>query len=72
LQAIAFLKAAGLHVNDTVVLIDRQQGGKDILKKEGSRLHAAISISQILGILEENGRISAKKVGKVLKSMGLD
>jgi uridine monophosphate synthetase len=72
LQAIAFLKAAGLHVNDTVVLIDRQQGGKDILKKEGYRLHAAISISQILGILEENGRISAKKVGKVLKSMGLD
>ncbi len=71
LQGIAFLKAAGLHVNDTVVLIDRQQGGKDILKREGYRLHSAISISQILEILEENGRISSKKHRKVLKSIGL-
>ena len=71
LQGIAFLKAAGLRVNDTVVLIDRQQGGKDILKREGYRLHSAISISQILEILEENGRISSKKQRKILKSMGL-
>lgn len=72
LQGIAFLKAAGLHVHDAVVLIDRQQGGKEILLGEGYQLHSAVSISQILEILEENGRISSKKYDKVLKSIGLN
>lgn len=72
LQGIAFLKAAGLHVNDAVVLIDRQQGGKEILKGEGYKLHSAISISQILDILEETGRISSKKRGKISSSLDLD
>lgn len=72
LQGIAFLKAAGLHVNDAVVLIDRQQGGKETLKGEGYRLHSAISISRILAILEENDRLSTKKYDKILKSIGLN
>jgi uridine monophosphate synthetase len=72
LQGIAFLKAAGLHVNDAVVLIDRQQGGKEILTREGYRLHSAVSISQILAVLEENEQISTKKHRKILSSIGLD
>jgi uridine monophosphate synthetase len=72
LQGIAFLKAAGLHVNDAVVLIDREQGGKEILLGEGYQLHSAVSISHILEILEENGRVSSKKYDKILKSIGLN
>ena len=69
LEGIAFLKAAGLHVNDAVVLIDQGQGGKEMLKSQGYNLHAAITISQMLDILEENGRLSAKKRVQILRRM---
>jgi len=69
LEGIAFLKAAGLHVSDAVVLIDQEQGGKKTLKSRGYTLHAAITISQMLDILEENGRLSARKRSRILKRM---
>jgi uridine monophosphate synthetase len=69
MQGIAFLKAAGLHVNDAVVLIDREQGGKEALQKQGYVLHNAITISQVLTILEENGRLTARKRSQILKSL---
>jgi uridine monophosphate synthetase len=69
MQGIAFLKAAGLHVNDAVVLIDREQGGKEALKKQGYTLHNATTISRILTVLEENGRLTARKRSQILKSL---
>ena len=69
LQAIAPLKAAGLHVRDAVVLIDRQQGGSAMLQQEGYRLHAAVSLKQLLSVLVENGPITASQLEQVLKSL---
>ncbi|MEZ4589621.1 MAG: orotate phosphoribosyltransferase [Chloroflexota bacterium] len=69
LQAIVALKASGLQVNEAVVLIDREQGGVANMVEHGYKLHAAMSISQILEILEANQRISSKEHEKVLKSL---
>lgn len=69
MEGIAFLKAAGLHVNDAVVLIDREQGGKETLLSQGYNLHYAITISRMLTILEENGRITAKKRTQILNHL---
>lgn len=69
LQAIAALKAAGLQVKDAVVLIDRQQGGMDTLRQEGYQPHAAMSIRQLLSILEANQRITARDTARVLQSL---
>jgi len=52
LQAIVALKAAGLHVRDAVVLVDREQGGMDTLREAGYEPHAALTIRQLLSTLE--------------------
>lgn len=67
LQAIAALKAAGLQVQDAVVLIDREQAGRETLAKDGYNLHAVIRITQLVDILEENGRITSKQHDEVIR-----
>lgn len=69
LQSIASLKAGGLQVRDSVVLIDREQGGKETLEAAGYRLHAAVSLAHLLALLERTDRITAKQRDKVLKSL---
>ena len=69
LQAIVALKAAGLQVNEAVVLIDREQGGIATLQDHGYKLYAAMKISHILTVLEEHQRISSKERNKALKSL---
>lgn len=69
LQAIAALKAGGLQVNDAVVLIDRQQGGMEILQNAGYQPHAAMTIRQLLSVLEANQRITARDTVRVLQSL---
>lgn len=61
LQAIETLEAAGLAVRDVVVLIDRQQGGPHNLAAAGYRLHAALTMSEIVETLRQAGRISAEQ-----------
>jgi orotate phosphoribosyltransferase len=69
LQAIVALKAAGLHIRDAVVLIDREQGGIETLHEHGYHLHAAMTLSHLLAILESHDRITAKQRAAVLKSL---
>jgi len=69
LQAIASLKAAGLQVSDAVVLIDREQGGRQTLLSEGYQLHAVATISRLLAILEQRERISARQRADVLAGL---
>jgi uridine monophosphate synthetase len=69
LQAIVSLKAAGLHVSDAVVLIDREQGGGETLRDQGYRLHAAMTLSHLLAILESRERITAEQRAKVLSNL---
>ncbi len=59
LEAIAPLEAAGLVVRDVVVLIDREQGGREELEAAGYRLHAVLGLREMLDTLVEAGRIGA-------------
>lgn len=69
LQAIASVKAAGLHVSDAVVLIDREQGGRETLLEQGYQVHSVLSISHLLAILERQERISARQRADVLAEL---
>jgi uridine monophosphate synthetase len=65
LKAIETLEAAGLNVSDVVVLIDREQGGPAALVEKGFRLHAVLTLSEILVTLQTANRISAGQRAEV-------
>ncbi len=58
LEALAPLMEAGLKVTDVVVLVDREQGGVEELAARGLKLHAALTLGQILDSLVRHGVIS--------------
>ena len=66
LAAIEPLEAAGLEVQDVVVLIDREQGGREELEAAGYRLHAVLRLSEMLDVLVEAGRISVEQRDEVI------
>ncbi|HXV99217.1 MAG TPA: orotate phosphoribosyltransferase, partial [Anaerolineae bacterium] len=72
LKAIETLTAAGLRVSDVVVLIDREQAGAKNLAEAGYRLHAVLSLSEILETLHQAGRISAEQVTTVKEYLRLN
>ena len=60
-EAIQPLEENGLKVKDVVVLVDREQGGKEELKEKGYELHSIFTISEILDILKENKKIDSQQ-----------
>ncbi len=71
LQAIVTLKTAGLQITDAVVLIDREEGGIKNMQEQGYNAMAAMTISQVMAVLERRERITAKERAKVLKSLNI-
>ena len=71
LETVASVKAAGLHVRDAVVLIDREQGGREMLAKQGYRVHPVMTLRQMLEILVSHGRLTGSQRDEVLMSLGL-
>lgn len=54
------LENAGIVVNDLVVLIDREQGGRENLEKE-FKVHSILTLSEILNYLSQSKLLSPKE-----------
>ncbi len=54
----ARLEKAGLQVRDAVVLVDRQQGGRQRLKRHGINLISVLTLEVVLNYLMSSGKIS--------------
>ena len=65
LETIASLKTQGLEVEDAIVMLDREQGGKENLKKNNIRLHALISMFDLLKVLFHEKKISEETLHTV-------
>lgn len=61
-EAIEKLTAAGLQVKDIIVLIDRQSGASEALAQSGYRLHAVLTLTDLLDYWETTGRIPAGQI----------
>ena len=58
-EAIEPLEGAGLVVKDLVILIDREQGGRELLAAKGYPLHSVLTISQCFDEWERTGVVDA-------------
>jgi uridine monophosphate synthetase len=65
LETVHSLRSEGLIVNDVVVMLDREQGGKENLKKQGIALHALLNIFTVLQVLLEEKKITQEAVDNV-------
>lgn len=59
LEAVAPLRAAGLVVEDILVVIDREESGGRVLAEAGLRLHRVLTLGELLGHLEAAGAVTA-------------
>ena len=63
-EAIEKLTGAGLKVQDIVVLVDRQSGAKEALAEAGFRMHAVLTITEMLDHWERTGKVEAEQIRK--------
>lgn len=57
MTAVETLRAAGLVVNQAVVLVDREQGGMAALKEQGIAVSPVLTMQEILGRLYAQGKL---------------
>ena len=69
LQTIQAVEQVGLRVTDAVLLIDREQGGAENIRAAGYNFHAVITLTKILTILEQAGRITGEQCHHVLANL---
>jgi uridine monophosphate synthetase len=62
LEVLEHLHNAGLKVRDIVILVDRGQGGPELMEGHGLRCHAVANMDQILDALLAEGSINNRQV----------
>lgn len=68
-KASEAIMAEGGLVKNAVVLLDREEGGKEQLRKSGIKLHALLNISDIVNRLYEIGAIDEEQLKTILKQI---
>ncbi|WAR02405.1 UMPS-like protein [Mya arenaria] len=66
-ETVQLLREYELRVRDAVVLLDREQGGTERLKKDGIKLHSVLTMSRLVDVLQREGKIDNGMRTKVLK-----
>jgi orotate phosphoribosyltransferase len=61
--------AEGGLVSDSVVLLDRREGGKERLAKSGIRVHALLDVAEIASTLRELGTIDEEQLRTILRQV---
>ncbi len=64
-ETIEPLELEGLKINDVIVMLDREQGGKKHISEKGKNLHSVITMSELVDTLEKNNKLDTQTVQKV-------
>ncbi len=64
-ESLKPLEEEGLKIKDIVVLVDREQGGRDNLEKKGYAFHCVFTLAQWLKVLLDHKKITKKKYEEV-------
>ncbi|QOW08966.1 orotate phosphoribosyltransferase [Kaistella flava (ex Peng et al. 2021)] len=65
LETIPEIENEGITVSDIVVVLDRQQGGREILESKGFRVHSLFTISEVCKILKDEGHLTDDEVERI-------
>ena len=65
LETIPEIENEGISVSDIVVVLDREQGGKELLENKGFRVHTLFNISEIVEILQEEKKLDEDEVSRI-------
>ncbi len=63
---IEAIRDAGSVVDDALVVVDREQGGGEVLKKMNVRLHSLITLRELLDYTQKKGIIDEREYNDVL------
>lgn len=66
IEGIKPLKELGAEVNHIMVIVNREQGGKEKLEKEGYTVNALAKVSEVVASLYKAGKISSEQAKTVL------
>lgn len=68
-KAADAVRAEGGVVTEAVVFLDREEGGRQLLEKNGIKLHALLKISEMANTLFEIGAIDQESLKTILKQV---
>lgn len=68
-KAAKAIMAEGGVVTDAVVLLDREEGGKEKLEKNGIKLHTLLSVREVANKLYETGTIDEEQLKTILRQI---
>jgi orotate phosphoribosyltransferase len=68
-NAAEAIRAEGGVVKEAVALLDREEGGKEILEKNGIKVHTLLRMSEVAETLHEIGAIDKENLKTILKQI---
>jgi orotate phosphoribosyltransferase len=68
-EAAEAVRAEGGVVTEAVIFLDREEGGKQLLEKNGIKLHTLLKISEVAKTLYETGAIDEESLKTIQKQI---
>lgn len=65
LETIPEIENEGISVSDIIVVLDREQGGKEMLESRGYRVHTLFTISEVCGMLKEDNQLTDDEIDRI-------
>lgn len=67
IEAIEQVESAGLKVRKLIVLVDREQGGMEMVQNSGNMIESAFTITELMDTLLELSKISEEQHKQILE-----